>query len=378
MNCDIWIPKTHKNLVHFRGVLNDVICDPWEIWDYADNMSQRDFMDKARSLGLDEEKFCIMAYRECSEKYLIIDYGLRMQFYIPDVLEWDLSIYEEGGLKKGRKSDMKKEIVGQESITKELGKILDIFNVSEGKIRPHFILTGESGSGKSHIIKSLCKQKEIGVLEINAAQITKEGTAGNSLSKALSPIINMKSKKIVVFVDEFDKLFISTNSNSSVAHEVTVGVQNEFLKVLESHSTSVYGDYGRYIEVDISKTLFVFAGAFNNEEKMTLDKLRNFGVKTEFLGRVGLIYNTKRLSLEDLYLILENSELLENYLKIFVGVGKYEVVSKIKEFLEKNYDNNTIGARIVNTLINQYFIKGGDLSVEDVEEVTFQKQLQLN
>lgn len=111
---------------------------------------------------------------------------------------------------------------------------------------------------------------------------------------------------------------------------------------------------------------------------MTLDKLRNFGVKTEFLGRVGLIYNTKRLSLEDLYLILENSELLENYLKIFVGVGKYEVVSKIKEFLEKNYDNNTIGARIVNTLINQYFIKGGDLSVEDVEEVTFQKQLQLN
>ena len=73
-----------------------------------------------------------------------------------------------------------------------------------------------------------------------------------------------------MFVDEFDKLFISGNSNSSLANEVTVGVQNEFLKVLESPTTSVYGDYGKYYEVDISRVLFVFAGAFNNEEKITV------------------------------------------------------------------------------------------------------------
>ena len=270
------------------------------------------------------------------------------------------------------------KIIGQKTLTKEIGRILDIFVKSDGKIRPHFILTGESGSGKSHTIKSLCRQREIDMLEINAAQITKEGTSGNSLSKALSPIMNMKSKKVVVFVDEFDKLFISTNSNSSVANEITVGVQNEFLKVLESPSTAVYGDYGKYVNVDIGKVLFVFAGAFNNEEKITLDKLRNFGVKTEFLGRVGLIYNTKRLSLEDLYVILENSELLDTYMKIFIGVDREEVVLKIKEFLKQNYNNNTLGARIINTLINQYFIKGGKLGIEDVEEVTFQGQIQLN
>ncbi len=269
-------------------------------------------------------------------------------------------------------------IIGQETLTNEIGRILDIFIVSEGKIRPHFILTGESGSGKSFTIKSLCRQKDIGCLEINAAQITKEGTSGNSLSKALSPLMNMKAKKVVVFVDEFDKLFISTNSNSSVAHEVTIGVQNEFLKVLESESTAVYGDYGKYVDADVSKVLFVFAGAFNNEEKITLDKLRNFGVKTEFLGRVGLIYNTKRLALEDLYVILENSELLDTYMKIFEDVRREDVINKIKDFLSQNYNNNTIGARIINTLINQYFIKGGELGIEDVEEVTFQEKLQLN
>lgn len=269
-------------------------------------------------------------------------------------------------------------IIGQATLTNEIGRILDIFIASEGKIRPHFILTGESGSGKSFTIKSLCRQKDIGCLEVNAAQITKEGTSGNSLSKALSPLMNMKAKKVVVFVDEFDKLFISTNSNSSVANEVTVGVQNEFLKVLESESTAVYGDYGKYVDADVSKVLFVFAGAFNNEEKITLDKLRNFGVKTEFLGRVGLIYNTKRLTLEDLYVILENSELLDTYMKIFEDVRREDVINKIKDFLSQNYNNNTIGARIINTLINQYFIKGGELGIEDVEEVTFQEKLQLN
>ena len=70
------------------------------------------------------------------------------------------------------------------------------------------------------------------MLEINAAQLTKEGTSGNSLSKALSPIMMLPANQLtIVFVDEFDKLFINGNMNSSLANEVTVGVQNEFLTV---------------------------------------------------------------------------------------------------------------------------------------------------
>lgn len=34
-------------------------------------------------------------------------------------------------------------------------RILDIFVASEASIRPHFILTGPSGSGKSHTIQAL-------------------------------------------------------------------------------------------------------------------------------------------------------------------------------------------------------------------------------
>lgn len=267
------------------------------------------------------------------------------------------------------------EIIGQKEITKEIRRILDIFIASKGTIRPHFILTGDSGSGKSFTIKTLAKEKDLGFVEINAAQLTKEGTSGNSLSKALCPLANYKDKNTIVFVDEFDKLFISGNSNSSIANEVTLGVQNEFLKVLESDTTSIYGDYGKYINIDIRKTLFVFAGAFNNEENLTLDKLRNFGVKTEFLGRVGLLYNTNKLTLDDLYTILDNSELLKQYLNLFENVDRSECIKKIKLFLADNYENNALGARIINTLINQYFIKDGELGIEETKKVTFQNKL---
>lgn len=92
---------------------------------------------------------------------------------------------------------------------------------------------------------------------------------------------------------------------------------------------------------------------------LTLDRLRDFGVKTEFLGRVGLIYNTKPLTLEDLYSILECSDLLQNYLDLFFNVNREQVISDLKGYLESSFRNNTLGARTINTLIHQYFIKGG-------------------
>ena len=108
-------------------------------------------------------------------------------------------------------------------------------------------------------------------------------------------MMQFQSKPSVVFVDEFDKLFISGNANSDLAHESTNGVQNEFLKVLEGGTASVFGDYGKYVQISTSKTLFVFAGAFNGELDITIDRLRMFGLKTEFLGRVGLVYNVSQV-----------------------------------------------------------------------------------
>lgn len=250
-------------------------------------------------------------------------------------------------------------IVGQEKLVNEVSRIFTIFNNSRYTIRPHFILTGPSGSGKSHTIKTIVSQIGLQFLEINAAQLTKEGTSGNSLSKALSPLLQMdySSKGIVVFVDEFDKLFISGNNNSDLAHESTNGVQNEFLKVLETETTSVFGDYGKYINVPADNILFVFAGAFNGERNITIEKLKKFGVKTEFLGRVNLIYETNKLTISNMIQILEESELLDNYLRLFQK-NKDAVVPALKKQIEEDYENNSLGARLINSMIHKYFITG--------------------
>lgn len=254
-------------------------------------------------------------------------------------------------------------------------RILNIYATSETEIRPHFMITGPSGSGKSHTLQALCTELDLPLIEVNAASLTKEGTSGNSVSKALAPLVQYGGRPVVCFVDEFDKLFISGNSNSDLAHETTNGVQNEFLKVLEGNA-SVFGDYGKYINIKTDNVLFVFAGAFNGEEDIDLDRLREFGIKTEFLGRVGLAYSMQKVTLEELRNILENSPLLAKYLQLVPDAKKEIVVDKVMEVVTTNYEKNTIGVRLINTLIHQYFIDGG-LKEKEAKKVTFQKTLSL-
>lgn len=269
-------------------------------------------------------------------------------------------------------------IAEQQVILNQLNRVVQIFAASEGSVRPHFILTGPSGCGKSHLAQHLAEEHKLMYLEINAAQLTKEGTSGNSLSKALSGLTHKSGQPTICFVDEFDKLFISGNSNSALAHETTNGVQNEFLKVLESKSTSVYGDYGKYIDINIEKVLFVFAGAFNGEENISVDRLRDFGIKTEFLGRVGLVYNLTKLSVKSMYHALQNSALLATYLKLFPEVQKEVVEKEIMQVVQQVHETNTLGIRLLNTLLHQYFINGGVLHDAEVKQTSFQKTLTLH
>lgn len=274
--------------------------------------------------------------------------------------------------------DQELALTTNQKTTNDIRRIIKIFQQSQGQIRPHTIITGPSGSGKSHLLESLSEDLRITMMSINAAQLTKEGTSGNSLSKALAPLLQSSGKPTICFVDEFDKMFISGNSNSHLAHETTNGVQNEFLKVLEGKNTSVYGDYGKYIEARCDNVLFFFAGAFNGEENITLDRLRDFGIKTEFLGRVGLTFALQKLTIDDLAHILNRSNLLANYLKLFPDANKETVVDAIMDAVRENFDNNTLGVRILSTLTHRYFINGGELSGSQVKESTFQTTMTLD
>ena len=107
------------------------------------------------------------------------------------------------------------------------------------------------------------------------------------------------------------------------------------------------------------------------------DDLRDFGVKTEFLGRVGLIFNTQPLSLDTLFNILEESPLLANYLNLFDRADRESSILRIKAIIQKMFENNTLGARMINTIIHQYFIKGGKIDEKTEKTISFTKKMEL-
>lgn len=242
----------------------------------------------------------------------------------------------------------------QENITRIVSHILDVFVESECVIRPHFFLAGPSGSGKSHIVKAMADAKNVAFFEINAAQLTKEGISGNSLSKALAPLRQSWDRPTVVFVDEFDKLL--NQNGGSMEH--TLGVQDEFLKCLESDYVSIFSDYGKYLQVEAKRVLFVFAGAFANKENVDVDDLRDFGLRTEFVGRVGLVFNTSKISLSTLLAMVPKTQLLDDYLRIFKKQRRDAAIGAIRKKLSTEYaKNNNVGLRLLHTVIHQHFIQ---------------------
>lgn len=245
----------------------------------------------------------------------------------------------------------------QAEVVNQLSTVFETFKKSRGKIRPHFMLTGSSGTGKSANIEALAKHFKFDFIEINAAQLTAEGVSGNSLSKALAPLREAQNSLVVCFVDEFDKLFIRGSSNSELAHETTTQVQNEFLKVLESQSVAVFGDYGKYVPVTTDNVLYVFAGAFNGAKDLDVPKLKAFGIRPEFLGRVSLVFNMPTISLQSYFKVLDSHKLLAEYLKVYPDFNRTKVIKSIKTSIEELYDTNVIGLRLISSLIHTHFIK---------------------
>ena len=49
----------------------------------------------------------------------------------------------------------------QQRVTQQINHLMDVMVKSECEIRPHFFLTGPTGSGKSFLVNQVAKQKEI-------------------------------------------------------------------------------------------------------------------------------------------------------------------------------------------------------------------------
>lgn len=247
---------------------------------------------------------------------------------------------------------MSRLMTEQQFAGNQIEHYLTILKYSDGAIRPNFFLIGGTGSGKTHTIRACVQKLGLEYIEVNAAAITREGHSGNSISKALGPLKFCQHKPTVVFVDEFDKTILGS---SGYAHDSTADLQYEFLKLLEDGHVSIFADYGKYVETSVSKCLFIFGGTFNGAEISSLDGLTQFGIRTEFLGRVGQLVTTSPVSLESLLDMVEEHKLTNSYLELF-NIEKQVAVAGIQEILINAFDDSDIGVRLLDSSIHNFFL----------------------
>lgn len=266
----------------------------------------------------------------------------------------------------------------QKPAARFIHNVFDRYMKSHGAIRPHLILSGSSGSGKGYILDTLVAKHKFNFVNINAAQLTKEGISGNSLSKCLEPLIKCSGKPTVVLFDEFDKLFMS---GEKATGEERSGVQTEILHIISSGKAQVIGDYGHYNQVNTSKCLFLFAGAFGGRQSLSPERLLELGMIPELLGRVNLHQHIPDINPEELITAAITDPLLMQYAE-YDGLAKEgKVVDKTKfkaaadsianQIRKEAQSFNIIGYRLIHRVIHQYFLYDGNYP-EYLDETPFE------
>lgn len=238
-----------------------------------------------------------------------------------------------------------------------------VFKTSEAKIRPHFHVTGGTGTGKTFLIKAVAAELELPVVEINAAGITAEGVSGNSLSKALKPLRTSGSQPTIIFIDEFDKLFLQNGTNTE---NWVSSVQDEFLKAVEGDSYSVFGDYGNYDTISLENCLFIFAGSYGGHNMTKHEDFHKAGIRPEFMGRVPLFLSIPPVDVKELADSVPRIQLFRDYCSLF-GINQEQqnlVTMLIADTIMERGTKIPVGIRAINSAIHQAFMNSS-LEVPD-------------
>lgn len=277
---------------------------------------------------------------------------------------------------------IKTTIKGQDEAIRKIATCIWSTFTDRSLTKKQMLLIGPTGVGKTAIFKKLQKILNIPVIIFSVPGLSQAGYVGRSTDEILKQIYYecdedpIKMKNCIVILDEIDKISFNKGTNTSDAGNI--GVQNELLKIVEGCKRFVDIENGMdTFEIDTSNILFVSSGAFqelyepkknqmgffgNNQqidkekEAITTEKLVNYGLKRELVGRFPIKIELNSLTKEvykEIIISSDESELM-SHIRFLASMGI--IINNIDEIIDiiiEDAITKGIGARgLVETISN--------------------------
>jgi len=213
--------------------------------------------------------------------------------------------------------------------------------------KSNILLMGPSGTGKTHIARSVARMLKLPFYVSDATRMTQAGYVGDDVETMLQGLIQDADGDIeraewgVIFVDEIDKLTRKSGRGATGYRDVSgEGVQQALLKLVEGGVVPVPRGMGSKIGmgtsdmIDTTNILFICSGSFAGIEEVvgerrnkgarlgfgggqpnrikadevygniTEDDILDFGLIPELLGRLPVITSTLPLTEDEMVRIL--------------------------------------------------------------------------